>query len=149
MRSLKPDFSLSLGLGILRFFSCFGGLQVGSCVGVLRQLSCWQGIRTKILYKTLIAYLAFVNEFILIGRWWQTPSLRRITWREIHNSFLTLYLPIVSGYTDLLLFTMYVAPDLHIIAHDVVNGLYPKVLVKGWDNEMRSCASVFLKGGFH
>ena len=77
----KPDFSLSLGLRILRFFSFFGKLQVGACVGVLRQLSSWQGIRSKILYKTLIAYLAFANEFILFGRWWQTLSLSRITWR--------------------------------------------------------------------
>ena len=37
----KLDFSLSLGLGILRFFPCFGRLQVGACVGVLRQLSSW------------------------------------------------------------------------------------------------------------
>ena len=43
-------------------------LQLGACVEVLCQLSSWQGIRSKILYKSLIAYLAFVNEFILIGR---------------------------------------------------------------------------------
>ena len=49
---------------------------------------------------------------------------------KFYNSFLTPYLPIVSGYTDLLLFTMYVAPERHIIAHDVVNGLYPKVWLK-------------------
>ena len=61
---LKPNFSLSLGLGIRRFCSCFGRLEVGAFVGVLRQLSSWQGIRSKSLYKTLIAYLAFVNEFI-------------------------------------------------------------------------------------
>ena len=49
---------------------------------------------------------------------------------KIHNSFLTPYLPIVSGYTDLLLFTMYAATERHILAHDVVNGFYPKVLIK-------------------
>ena len=83
----KPDFSLSLCLGILRFFPSFGRLQVGACVGVLRQLSSWQGLRSKILYKTRIAYLAFVNEFILFGRRWQTPSLSRITWREKSQFF--------------------------------------------------------------
>ena len=43
-------------------------LQLGACIEVLCQLSSRQGIRSKILYKSLIAYLAFVNEFILIGR---------------------------------------------------------------------------------
>ena len=61
VRSLKPDFSLSLGLGILTLFSCLSRLQVGACVGVLRQLSSWQGIRSKSLDRTLITYLAFVN----------------------------------------------------------------------------------------
>ena len=44
--------------------------------------------------------------------------------------FLNPYLPIVSGYTDLVLFTMYVTPERYIIAHDVVNGFLPKSLVK-------------------
>ena len=44
---------------------------------------------------------------------------------------------------------MYVTPECYIIAHDVVNGFLPKSLVKEWDNEMRSCASVSLKGGFY
>ena len=43
-------------------------LQLGACIEVLCQLSSRQGIRSKILYKSLIAYLAFVKEFILIGR---------------------------------------------------------------------------------
>lgn len=29
----KPDFTLSLFLGILTFFSCLSRLQVGACVG--------------------------------------------------------------------------------------------------------------------
>ena len=111
VRSLKPNFSLSLGLGILTFFSCLSRLIVGACVGVLRQLLSWQGKWSKNLCKTLIAYLAFVNEFIPVWPVMTDTIIKtdNITGKFANFSvcFFSPFLAIVSGYSDLLLFTMY------------------------------------------
>ena len=154
MRSLKPDYTLSFGLGILSFFSCLIRLQVGACVGVLRQLLSWQGIRSKSLDGTLITYLAFVSEFIpdwpvIIDPIIKTDNMTG----EFTNfpAFFTPYLAIVSGYSDLLLFTMYLenGHESVIFSSRCAKWFLPKVLIKERDDEMSSFASVSLKAGFH
>ena len=73
----------------------------------LRQLSSWQGIRSKSLYGTLITYLAFVNEFIPD---WPVMTDTIIKTDNItgeftnFSAFFTPYLAIVTGYSDLLTF---------------------------------------------
>ena len=116
------------GLGILTFFSCLRRLQAGPCVGVLRQLSSWQGKWRKNLYKTLIAYLAFVNEFI---PHWPVMTDTIIKTDNITGKFANFsvfFFPVLGNCFRILGFTYiyYVSRKWtrkrHIIAHDVVNG---------------------------